>query len=87
MKRRYEIIQAAVLLALLLLSVLLNNAVVKGLTLFLFSADLIVNTLWMLLTMKKDGFVKQLLFGLLLFLEIILAIGAVVAMVTAIMGI
>ena len=87
MKKRYDMIQVVILLAFLVLAVLLDNAVINGLTLFLFSAALIVNTLWKLLTMKEEGFVRQLLYGILLFIEILLAIGAVLAVVTAIMGV
>ncbi len=87
MKKRYDMIQVAVLLVVLVLAVVSNNAVIRGLTLFVFSAALIVNTLWKLFAMKNEKLIRQLLYGILLFVELILAIGAVFAVVTAILGV
>lgn len=87
MKKKYDIAIALILLLLLVIGYFVGNAVIRGIILFVFSAALIINTI-LKLRAKMDGrFGVKFFYGILLFLEGILAIAAFYVTVTAIVGV
>jgi hypothetical protein len=86
MKKVYDIAVILVLLLLLIAGYFIDNAVVRGVFLLLFSAALIASTVIRLGTKMKGGFGRKFLYGVLLFLELILAISASYVIVTAVIG-
>lgn len=86
MKKIYDIVTAFVLLLLLVIGYFIDNAIVRGVLLLLFSASLIFITVMRLRVKMKDRFGGKFVYGILLFLELILAISATYVIVTAIMG-
>jgi len=85
MIRRYDIVHAVILICLLAIANFIGNSVIKGILLLLFSAVLIVNTIMNLHAKKEAKLTDKLFFGILFFLDIVLAIGAVVVITTAIL--
>ncbi|MDF2905075.1 MAG: hypothetical protein K0R34_396 [Herbinix sp.] len=86
MKRRYDIVHAIILLAFLVIANFVGNAVIKGVLLFLFASVLIVNTALKLRTKMKDKVSEQIFYWVLLILDVILAIGAIVVIITSAFG-
>ena len=86
MKKRYEILLAFVLLLLLVIACLIKIAVIRGILLLLFSAALIFSTAMKLRMKKDDKFKDKFFYGILLFLDVILALGAIFVIVSGIIG-
>jgi hypothetical protein len=86
MKRRYDIVHVIILLAFLVIANFVGNAVIKGVLLFLFASVLIVNTALKLRTKMKDKVSEQIFYWVLLILDVILAIGAIVVIITSAFG-
>ncbi len=85
MKRRYDIMHAAILLAFLVIGNFVGNAVVKGVVLLLFAAILIVNTVLKLKSKMHDKIGGQIFYWVLLILDIILAVCAIVVIVMSVL--
>ncbi len=77
MKRRYDAISTTILLLLLILTIFIGNAVIKGIVLLLFSSYLIFSTALKLKEKWKGKLGDRIFFGLLLLLNVILAIAAI----------
>jgi len=86
LKKRYDVIHAVILVLFLIIASLIGNALIKGILLLLFSGVLIFNTVMKLVIKKDDKFREKYLFGILLFFDLLLAIGAIFVIVTAIFG-
>jgi hypothetical protein len=86
MKRRYDIMHAAILLVFLVIANFVGSAVVKGVLLLLFAAALIVNTILKLKTKMNDKIGGQIFYWVLLILDIILAVCAIVVIVMSVLG-
>lgn len=86
LKKRYEFLVAVILLLFLIIAYFIGNAVVKGILLLLFSAALIFSTAMKLKMKKDDKFKDKFFYGILLFLDILLALGAIFVIVAGFMG-
>ena len=86
MKRRYDVVHAIILLSFLVIAHFLGNAVIKGVLLFLFASVLIVNTVLKLKSKRKDKINEQIFYWVLLTLDVILAISAIVVIVSSAFG-
>lgn len=86
MKRWNDFIPAVVLILFLAIAYVIGNAIVKGIILLVFAAFLIVSTVLKLLGKKENRFRDKFFYGILLFLEIVLAFGAILVIVTAMIG-
>ncbi len=86
MKRRYDVVHALILLSFLIIAHFLGSAVIKGVLLFLFSSVLIVNTVLKLKSKRKDKINEQIFYWVLLTLDVILAIGAMVVIISSAFG-
>lgn len=86
MKRRYDIVHAVILLLFLVIANFVGNAVVKGVVLLLFASVLIGNTALKLRSKKDDKLGEQIFYWILLILDIILAIGAIIVIITSAFG-
>ncbi len=86
MKKSYDIIPAVILILCLVISVIIGNAVIKGVVLFAFAAFLIVSTVFKLIGKKDLKFWDKFFYVLLLLFEIGLAIGAIFVIIAAIVG-
>lgn len=84
MKKRYELLLAVVLVLFLVIAYFIGNAIIKGILLLLFSGALIFSTAMKLRMKKDDKFRDKFFYGILLFLDVILALGAVFVIVTGI---
>lgn len=82
MKRRFDYLYAAILVLLLVLAIIIGNTVIKGVLLLLFSAILILNTVLIMRGRQDDKFVTKFFLGVLLFLEVILAISALFVIIS-----
>ena len=85
MKRRYDIVHAIILVLFLVLANFIGNAIVKGLLLLLFSTALIINTIVKLKMKKNDKIADKIFYGILLFLDVVLAAGSIYVIVSAIL--
>ncbi len=86
MKKHYDIFYAIILVLVLVLASLIDNAVVKGILLLFFTGVLIFSTL-IKLQQKKDGRFKDIFFyGILFFFEAILALSSIFVIASAILG-
>lgn len=85
-KKRWDLIFASALVIFLIIAYFIGNSIIKGVLLFLFSAILIINTAMKLKGKHEDKFKDKFFYGILLFLEIVLAISALFVIVTAILG-
>ncbi len=86
MKRRYDIIHAVILLSFLVIANFVGNAVIKGIMLLLFASILIVNTALKLKSKMGDKIGEQIFYWVLLILDIILAVGAIIVIISAALG-
>lgn len=86
MKRQYDVLHAIILLAFLLLAGFIPNAVIRGLMLLLFSTVLTINTAFKLKSKLKEKLSDKLFYGVLLFLDLLLFLGAMVVIISAIAG-
>ena len=85
MKRRYDIVHAIILVLFLVLANFLDNTMIKGVILLLFSAVLIVNTMMKLRIKMNHKFSDKLFYGLLLFLDTALAVGAIYVIISGVL--
>ncbi|HWT76211.1 MAG TPA: hypothetical protein VN258_16045 [Mobilitalea sp.] len=85
MKRRFELIIAVILVLVLIAAGLISNAIVKGILLLIFAAALIFNTVLKIKGKTENRFKDKFFYGILLFLEVVLALGAVFVIVSAIL--
>ena len=86
MKRRYDIIHAVILLSFLFIANYIGNAVIKGVVLLLFASVLIGNTALKLKTKMGEKIGEQIFYWVLLILDMILAIGALIVIITGALG-
>jgi hypothetical protein len=84
MKRRYDIAHAVILVLFLVIASFIGNALIKGILLLLFSAVLLFNTILTLKMKKNDKFTYKIFYGILLFLDSVLALGAIFVIVSSI---
>ncbi len=84
MKRIYDITHGVILVLILVVAVVINNSIIKGILLLLFSGVLLFNTIIKLKTKMDEKFTEKIFYGILLFIEVILALGA---LYTIILGI
>jgi len=77
MKRRFELLFAAILVILLVIAFFINNSIIKGILLLLFTGVLIYNTVMKLKGKPEIKFRAKFFYGILLFLEVVLALGAI----------
>jgi hypothetical protein len=85
LKRRYDVIHGIILILFLVIAIFIGNAIIKGILLLLFSGVLIFNTVVKLIQKKDDGFKDKFFYGILLFLDVILALLALFVIVSAIL--
>ena len=84
MVRRYDVLHAVILILFLAIANIIGNSIVKGILLLLFSSVLIFNSLLILMQKKEDILRNKIFYGILLFLNILLAIGAISVIIAAI---
>ncbi|MBB2184688.1 hypothetical protein H0486_17620 [Lachnospiraceae bacterium MD1] len=84
MKRRYDVLHAIVMILFLVIANFINNALVKGILLLVFSAVLTFNTAFQWKDKRDDKFVNKFFYGVLLILDIILVIAAISVIVISI---
>lgn len=84
MKKRFDLIIASVLVVFLIIAYFIGNSFIKGILLLLFSVILIFSTALKLKGKLDDKFKDKFFYGILLFLEIVLAMSALFVMITAI---
>lgn len=83
MKRIYDVAHAILLVLFLVIANFVSNAIIQGVFLLLFSVILIVNTVFKLISKKDDKFKGKIFYGILLFLDAVLAVGAIFVIITA----
>lgn len=83
MKRRFDYLFAIILVLLLVLAIMIGNGVFKGIFLFAFSGILIINTVLILRGKQDNKFKNKFFLGVLLFLEVILAISSLFVIISA----
>lgn len=88
MRQYKDIINTAVhsiiLVLFLVIAYLLDNELIKGILLFLFTGVLIGNTIYRLKTGKAGKLRSKVFYGVILFLNSVLAIGAFTVIIMAI---
>lgn len=84
MEKRYDIIHAVILVLFLVVAVFIGNAIVKGILLLLFSGVLIFSTIIKLMKKKDDKIKGKIFYGILLFLDSMLALSSVFVIASAI---
>lgn len=85
MVKRYEIVHSLILILFLVIAYLVGNSILKGILLLLFSAVLIYNTIIKLNIRGVERLGHKVFYGILLFLDILLAIGALVVIISAVL--
>lgn len=80
----FDLLYSLALIVILLIAYLIGNAIVTGFLLLIFSAVLGVNTAIKLKNNMESKFRAKFFYGLLLFLDIVLAISSLFVIVTAI---
>jgi len=85
MKRRYDIIHSVILILFLVIAYFIENAIMKGILLSLFSGVLLFNTVLKLKTKKDDRFRDKIFLGILLFLDCVLLLGSVYVIISAVL--
>jgi hypothetical protein len=84
MKRRYDVMHAVILLLFLVIANFIGNAIIKGIMLLLFSMVLMYSTIDKLRINKNNKFADKIFYGILLFLDSVLVLGAVFVIITAV---
>lgn len=84
MKKVYDIAVVFVLLLLLVIGFFIDNAIIRGVLLLLFSAVLTGNTIVKFAVKLKGNISGKVLYGILLFLEFLLLVSAFYVTITAI---
>jgi hypothetical protein len=77
-------VQSVILVLFLIIACFLDNELVKGILLFLFSGVLIGNTIFKLVTRKKEERRSKIFYSILLVIESLLAAGAITVIIMAI---
>lgn len=85
MKKWYDFIHIVILVLLLIIANAIGNSLIKGILLLLFSGVLIFNAVMKLIQKKEDKFREKFLYGILLFMDVILAILSIFVIVSAIL--
>lgn len=86
MERRYDIVQAAILILFLVAAGFIGNSIVKGILLLLFSAVLIFSTVSKLKKKKDDKIKSKIFYGILLFLDSVLALASLYVIISSVVG-
>lgn len=86
MGRRYDIVQAVILVLFLVAAGFIGNSIVKGILLLLFSAVLIISTVSKLKKKKDDKVKSKIFYGILLFLDSVLALASIYVIISSIVG-
>lgn len=84
MNRKYDIAYALILILFLVVAIFIRNSIFKGILLLLFSAVLLFNTILKLKHRKDDKFPRMIFYGILLFLNSILAVGSIYVIILSI---
>lgn len=85
MERLYDIAHVVILVLFLIVAGFINNAIVKGILLLIFSAILVYSTITKIKMVKKNGKLRSKVFyGILLFLDSVLALGSLYVVISAI---
>jgi hypothetical protein len=87
MRRQYDILHAIILLSFLIIANLIGNTIIKGILLLLFSAVLMINTAMKLKSKKNRKLRGKIFYYLLLLLNMLLASGALYAIVITIINV
>lgn len=85
MKSKYDYLYAGILVLLLIAACIINNAIIKGILLLLFSGVLLFNTITKLNAKKEDRFRVKLFLGILLFFDSVLLLSSIYVVVSAIL--
>lgn len=85
MKKWNDFIHIIILVLVLVIANFIGNSLLKGIMLFAFSGLLVFNTVMKLRLKKDDRFKDKFLYGILLFLDVILALLSVFVIVSAIL--
>ncbi len=86
MKRRFDYLYAIILVLLLVTACLINNPIIRGIALLLFSGVLVYNMIMKLKLNQSDKFSVKFFLGILLFVDVLLALEAIFIIVTALVG-
>ena len=84
MKRKYDFLHTIILISFLIVACFIENAIIKGILLLLFSSVLFGNTVIKLITKKNDKLSVKFFYGVLLFLDTILTVVSIYVIVTAV---
>lgn len=84
MKKRFDILLAVLLVLFLVAAVFINNIIIRGIMLLVFSLVLIANTVWSLLLSMKGKVKDVVIYSILLFFEVALAIGSILVIVNTV---
>jgi hypothetical protein len=84
MKRWYDALSAIILLLILVITIFIGNALIKGIVLLSFSFYLIFNTAKKLKDKWKSKLGTRIFFGILLLFDIMLAIAAIAVIISAV---
>jgi hypothetical protein len=84
MKKHWDLIQALILIAFLVIAILIGNMILRGILLLLFSTILIINTVIALKSKSDDKFSLKFFYGILLFLEFVLAFSSLFVIISSI---
>ena len=83
MKRRFDYLTAIILVLLLVITIFVGNAIVKGILLLVFSGTLIMNTELNLRVRQDNKLNNKIFLGVLIGLEAILAISSLYVIFSA----
>lgn len=84
MKKHWDLIQALILVSFLVIAILIGNMILRGVLLLLFSTILIINTIIALKSKADDKFSLKFFYGILLFLEFVLAFSSLFVIISSI---
>jgi hypothetical protein len=84
MKKKLDLLYAVLMILFLFFAYFIKNSIVQGISLLLFSVILAVNTAIKLKTKLNNKFRDKFFYGILLFLDIVLAASALFVIITAI---
>jgi hypothetical protein len=87
MKKRYDFLHTAILILFLVIAYFIGNAILRGILLLVFSGVLMFNTIVKLKTVKSDKIRDKILYGILLFLDSVLLLGAIYVIVSAMIAV
>lgn len=84
MNRKYDIAYSLILILFLVVAVFIGNSIFKGILLLIFSTVLIFNTILKLKHKSEGRITGMILYGILLFLNSILALGSIYIIVSSV---